>query len=64
MSSAIQKLAYDVRFVFTPCDHSKESFAFLMRGFKTASAVEKTRINLQECNSNYVVGFEIFPVYG
>lgn len=64
MSSVLQKLTYDVRFVFTPCDHSKESFAFLMRGFKTVSAVEKTRINLQECNSNYVVGFEIFPVYG
>ena len=64
MSSVSPKLMYDVRFVFTPCDHSKESFAFLMRGFKTVSAVEKTRINLQECNSNYVVGFEIFPVYG
>lgn len=63
MSSAPQRLTYDVKFVFTSlCD--KESFSFLMRGFKTVSAVEKTRINLQECNSNYNVGFQIFPVYG
>lgn len=64
MSSVSPKLMYDVKFVFTSCDHSKESFSFLMRFFKTVSAVEKTRINLQECNSNYIVGFEIFPVYG
>lgn len=64
MSSVSPKLTYDVKFVFTPFDGDKVSFSFLMRGFKTVSAVEKIRINLQDCNKYYSVGFEIFPVYG